>query len=63
MGMAKIVAGRSSKFFEAYIVAALIYWAMCIIFEQIVRRLEKFSRRFERGQTTNNRKNTAAAAL
>jgi His/Glu/Gln/Arg/opine family amino acid ABC transporter permease subunit len=57
MGMAKIVAGRSSKFFEAYIVAALIYWVMCIVFEQIVRRLEKFSRRFERGQATDNQKN------
>jgi His/Glu/Gln/Arg/opine family amino acid ABC transporter permease subunit len=61
MGMAKIVAGRSSKFFEAYIVAALIYWAMCIIFEQIVRRLERFSRRFERNQAAGNRKNVALA--
>jgi His/Glu/Gln/Arg/opine family amino acid ABC transporter permease subunit len=59
MGMAKIVAGRTSKFFEAYIVAALIYWAMCIVFEQIVRKLEKFSRRFERGHAANNQKNTA----
>jgi His/Glu/Gln/Arg/opine family amino acid ABC transporter permease subunit len=60
MGQAKIVAGRSSKFFEAYIVAALIYWIMCIFFEQVLRRLEKFSRRFERDQGASPKINPAA---
>ena len=41
MGQAKIQAGRSSRFFEAYIDAALIYWIICIILERIVAYLEK----------------------
>ena len=41
MGQAKIVAGRASRFFEAYIDAALIYWVICIIFERIVAVIEK----------------------
>lgn len=41
MGQAKIVAGRASRFFEAYIDAALIYWVICIIFERIVALIEK----------------------
>lgn len=41
MGMAKIQAGRSSRFFEAYIDAALIYWGLCIILERVVAYLEK----------------------
>jgi His/Glu/Gln/Arg/opine family amino acid ABC transporter permease subunit len=41
MGQAKIVAGRASRFFEAYIDAALIYWVICIIFERVVALLEK----------------------
>lgn len=49
MGQAKIIAGRDSKFLEAYIVAALIYWAMCLLCEPIIKRLERYSRRFERG--------------
>jgi His/Glu/Gln/Arg/opine family amino acid ABC transporter permease subunit len=52
MGQAKIAAGRSSKFFEAYIVAAIIYWIMCILFEQILRKLEKASRKHERGEVS-----------
>lgn len=41
MGQAKIVAGRASRFFEAYIDAALIYWVICIIFERVVALIEK----------------------
>lgn len=41
MGQAKIVAGRASRFFEAYIDAALIYWVICIIFEQVIAQIEK----------------------
>lgn len=48
MGQAKIVAGRASRFFEAYIDAALIYWGICIIFERIVAVLEKRASRNER---------------
>ena len=49
MGQAKIQAGRASRFFEAYIDAALIYWIICIIFERLVAYLEKRSSRMERG--------------
>lgn len=48
IGQAKIIAGRTSMFFESYIVAALIYWLLCIVLEQILRLLEKRSRKHER---------------
>lgn len=40
MGEAKIIAGRTSNFFEVYIVAALIYWILCIILEQMFKLIE-----------------------
>lgn len=49
MGQAKIVAGRASRFFEAYIAAALIYWIICILLEQIVKRIEALVRKNEKG--------------
>jgi His/Glu/Gln/Arg/opine family amino acid ABC transporter permease subunit len=49
IGQAKIAAARSSKFFEAYIVAALMYWIICIVFERLVILGEKRLRRHERG--------------
>ncbi len=49
IGQAKISAARTSNFFEAYIVAALMYWAICILFEQLLRRSENRIRRHERG--------------
>lgn len=48
IGQAKIIAGRSMKFFEAYIVAALVYWVICIICEIIVNRVEIRSSKYER---------------
>ena len=48
MGQAKIVAGRASRFFEAYIDAALIYWVICIIFERVVALIEKNVSRSEK---------------
>lgn len=44
MGQAKIVGGQASRFFETYIVAALIYWIICIIFERIVAVIERKGR-------------------
>ena len=41
MGQAKIQAGRASRFFEAYIDAAIIYWIICFILERIVARIEE----------------------
>jgi len=49
IGQAKIIAGRTSQFFEVYIVAALIYWAICIVFERLLVYLENRFRKFERG--------------
>ena len=48
MGQAKIVAGRTSRFFEAYIVAAMVYWIICFIFEFLITRIEKRVRRNEK---------------
>jgi len=48
MGMAKINAARTSNFFEAYIVAAMIYWIICIIFEYMISLAEKRMRRHEK---------------
>lgn len=49
IGQAKIAAARSSKFFEAYIVAAILYWLICIIFERLIILGERRLRRHERG--------------
>ena len=48
LGEAKVIAGRSTRFFEAYIVAAAAYWLICIICEFILKKLEQRSRRHER---------------
>jgi His/Glu/Gln/Arg/opine family amino acid ABC transporter permease subunit len=47
IGQAKITAARTSNFFEAYIVAALMYWAICVILEQLLRYSERRLRRHE----------------
>jgi His/Glu/Gln/Arg/opine family amino acid ABC transporter permease subunit len=49
IGRAKITAARTSNFFEAYIVAALLYWIICFIVEQALRFGEKRLRRHEGG--------------
>lgn len=49
IGQAKIAAARSSKFFEAYILAAAMYWVICMIFEQFMVLGERRLRRHERG--------------
>lgn len=41
MGQARIIAGSNLRFFEAYIAVAVIYWVICIIVEQLIRRLER----------------------
>jgi len=47
IGQAKITAARTSNFFEAYIVAALMYWIICVILEQMLRYSEKWLRKHE----------------
>lgn len=51
MGEAKIIAGRTSKFFEVYIVAALIYWVLCIVLERVFLHIEKRMTKYERGNS------------
>ena len=41
MGQAKIIGAQGLNFFEVYIVVALIYWAICIVVEQVLNKLEK----------------------
>jgi L-cystine transport system permease protein len=43
-----IPATANYKFLEAYIAAALIYWGICLIIEQISKLLERYFSRFRR---------------
>ena len=48
MAQAKITGSRSYRFFEVYIVVALIYWAVCLLMERVLAVVEKRVRRYER---------------
>lgn len=48
MAQAKITGSRSYRFFEVYIVVALIYWAVCILMERALGFMENRVRRYER---------------
>ena len=41
MGKAKIIGGRTLRYFEAYICTAIIYWVCCIIIGFAFKWLEK----------------------
>ncbi len=41
MARAKIVASRSFRFFEIYIVVSVIYWAICFVLERLIALTEK----------------------
>jgi len=41
MGSARRAAGQSYRYFEAFVAAAIIYWAICIVMEIAVSRFEK----------------------
>jgi L-cystine transport system permease protein len=47
MGEAKIQGARGLQFFEVYLVAALVYWVVCIAIERGVAVLERRVRRHE----------------
>jgi His/Glu/Gln/Arg/opine family amino acid ABC transporter permease subunit len=47
MGKAKILGARGFQFFEVYVVAALVYWAVCLVIERLVAALERRVRRYE----------------
>lgn len=48
MGLADIEAGRSSKFLEVYLMAALMYWLLCIFLEAVFFKIEKYFEKFRR---------------
>ena len=48
MAQAKITGSRSYRFFEVYIVVALIYWAVCFLMERGMALMEKRIRVYER---------------
>jgi His/Glu/Gln/Arg/opine family amino acid ABC transporter permease subunit len=52
IGEAKITAARSSNFLEAYIVAAILYWVICVILERLLLFSEGKLRTHERGWKT-----------
>jgi len=41
MGQTRIIAGANLRFFEAYIAVALVYWTMCLLIEQVAKRIER----------------------
>lgn len=47
MGEAKIQGARGLQFFEVYLAAALVYWAVCFVIERGVAVLERRVRRHE----------------
>jgi L-cystine transport system permease protein len=47
MGKAKILGARGFQFFEVYVVAALVYWGVCLLIERAVAALERRVRRYE----------------
>lgn len=48
MGLADIESGRSSKFLEVYLMAALLYWAMCLFLEGVFTLFEKRFSKFRK---------------
>ncbi|MFT8888669.1 MAG: amino acid ABC transporter permease [Ethanoligenens sp.] len=46
MGAAKNYAAENQMFLEAYVVAALVYWGICIFFDWLFARLEKRAGRY-----------------
>ena len=48
MGLADIESGRSSKFLEVYLMAALMYWALCVFLEWVFFRIEERLKKFRK---------------
>ncbi len=52
MGKAKIIGGRTLRYFEAYICTAIIYWICCILLSIVFKFIEKKINYKERGVKT-----------
>lgn len=50
MAGAKIVASRSFRFFEIYIVVSLIYWGICFVLERLIAVAERRIKKYEKGK-------------
>lgn len=49
IGEAKIIAGRTSRIFEVYLIAAFVYWGICLVLERILLIIERyFTKHFRR---------------
>jgi His/Glu/Gln/Arg/opine family amino acid ABC transporter permease subunit len=48
MAQSRLIASRSFRFFEVYIVVSVIYWICCIILERLLAHLETALREYER---------------
>lgn len=48
LAQAKILGARVFNFLEVYIAAALVYWAICIVIEVLIKKTEEYIRRYER---------------
>lgn len=49
IGRAQTVAGRTSRFLEVYILAALLYWLICAVLEKVFYKLENRVTQYRRG--------------
>jgi His/Glu/Gln/Arg/opine family amino acid ABC transporter permease subunit len=49
MAQSRLIASRSFRFFEVYIVVSVLYWICCIVLEHLLARLETALRGYERG--------------
>lgn len=57
---AQIIGGSTFRLFETYLALALVYWPICIIFELLIRGLE---RKLDVRMPNNKRKNRAQISL
>ncbi|MDR1138146.1 MAG: amino acid ABC transporter permease [Synergistaceae bacterium] len=48
MAESKLIASRSFRFFEVYIVVSVIYWVCCMALERVLARTEESLRHYER---------------
>ena len=48
LAQAKILGARVFNYLEVYIAAALVYWAICIVIEVLIKKTEEYIRRYER---------------
>jgi His/Glu/Gln/Arg/opine family amino acid ABC transporter permease subunit len=53
MAESKLIASRSFRFFEVYIVVSVIYWVCCMALERVLARTEGVLRHYERNAASS----------